>query len=84
MYGIIGIWFCYCKDFIILKQLSSLLENKNLLHPGYSSIVGIIMVGVGLLLAIMAFIQFRKNRDKNNYYYSSKLYMREIFSMDNK
>ena len=71
--ALMGFGFVIVKFTLFLKQLALLLETTNVSTKGYSAITGVIMVAIGVLIAILAFIQFNKNRKqlKNNYFVSS-------------
>lgn len=62
---------------MFLKQLEFLLESKETLATtkGASSPVGVIIVGIGIVVAVLAFWNFKKheNQLKNNEYKPSSL-----------
>jgi len=70
-----GFGFVIVKFSLFLKQLSLLLETRDLPSKGYSSIVGVVMVAIGVIIAILAFLQYKKNEKqlKNNYFVSSSM-----------
>ena len=71
--ALMGFGFVIVKFSLFLKQLSLLLETRGLPSKGYSSIVGVVMVAIGVIIAILAFLQYKKNEKqlKNNYFVSS-------------
>ena len=73
--ALMGFGFVIVKFTLFLKQLSLLLDTTNVSTKGYSAITGVIMVAIGVLIAILAFIQYKKNRKqlKNNYFVSSSM-----------
>ena len=73
--ALMGFGFVIVKFSLFLKQLSLLLETNGPVSKGYSSIAGIIMVAIGVIIAIFAFLQYKNNEKqlKNNYYVSSSM-----------
>jgi putative membrane protein len=73
--ALMGFGFVIVKFTLFLKQLSLLLETKDIPSNGYSSVVGVVMVAIGVIIAILAFLQYKKNEKwiNNNYYVSSSL-----------
>lgn len=71
--ALMGFGFVIVKFTLFLRQLSLLLETRGISSKGYSEIVGVTMVTIGVIIAILAFIQYKKNEKqlKNNYYISS-------------
>src|ERR1700728_4416098 len=59
--GIMAFGFVVVKFSLFVKQISLLL-NKTLVIPqkGYSAILGIILVFVGAITAVLAYIRFKK------------------------
>ena len=59
--ALMGFGFVIVKFALFLKQISIMLEGK-LVTPskGFSAVVGVVMVGLGILIAIFAFWQFRR------------------------
>ena len=59
--ALMGFGFVIVKFALFLKQISIMLEDK-LVTPskGFSAVVGVVMVGLGILIAIFAFWQFRR------------------------
>jgi len=70
-----GFGFVIVKFSLFLKQLSLLFETRNVLPEGFSPIVGVVMVSVGVIIAILAFLQYKNNAKqlKNNYFVSSSM-----------
>ena len=73
--ALMGFGFVIVKFSLFLKQLSLLLESRGLPSKGYSSIVGVVMVAVGVMITILAFLQYKKNEEqlKNNYFVSTSM-----------
>jgi len=70
-----GFGFVIVKFTLFLKQLSLLLETSNVSTKGYSAIIGVIMVAIGVIIAILAFVQYKKNyrQLKRNFFVSSSM-----------
>jgi len=63
--GIMAFGFVVEKFALFIKQLSYFLGNPNIdkISPpshGYSSILGIFLVGLGALMGVLAFIRYKK------------------------
>jgi uncharacterized membrane protein YidH (DUF202 family) len=66
--GIMAFGFVVEKFALFIKQISYVLETSSLPgtpippppSPGYSSAVGIFLVGLGALLVVLAFIKYKK------------------------
>jgi putative membrane protein len=58
--ALMGFGFVIVKFTLFLKELSLLLETEDLSLKGYSSIVGVIMVALGVIIAILAYLQYKK------------------------
>jgi putative membrane protein len=79
--GIMAFGFVIEKFALFIKQMSILLGKSNVedaLPPsqGYSSIVGIFLVGLGTLLVLLAFVRYKKVEkqiDEDTYQSSSVL-----------
>ena len=73
--ALMGFGFVIVKFSLFLKQLSLLLETRGITSKGYSSIVGVVMVAIGVIIAILAFLQYKNNEKqlKNNYFVSSSM-----------
>ena len=65
-----GFGFVIVKFALFLKQLSLLLESNVVAAQEYSALVGVIMVAVGVMIAVFAFLQYKINSKhlQNNYY----------------
>ncbi|HCE57963.1 MAG TPA: hypothetical protein DER09_09115 [Prolixibacteraceae bacterium] len=73
--ALMGFGFVIVKFSLFLKQLSLLLETGGLPSKGYSSIVGVVMVAIGVIITILAFLQYKRNEKqlKNNYFVPSSM-----------
>lgn len=73
--ALMGFGFVIVKFSLFIKQLSLLLQTKDLPSNVYSSIVGVVMVAIGVIITILAFLQYKKNEKqlKNNYFVSSSM-----------
>ena len=73
--ALMGFGFVIVKFTLFLKQLSLLLETSSVPSKGYSSIIGVVMVAIGVIIAILAFLQYKRNEKwiKNNYFVSSSI-----------
>ena len=73
--ALMGFGFVIVKFTLFLKQLSLLLQTKGIPSKGYSSIIGVVMVAIGVIIAVLAFLQYKRNEKwiKNNYYFSSSM-----------
>ena len=79
--GIMAFGFVVEKFALFVKQMSfilgkSMLENAIPPSHGYSAIVGIFLVGFGALLALLAFVRYKKVErqiDEDKYQTSSGL-----------
>lgn len=73
--ALMGFGFVIVKFTLFLKQLSLLLETRDVPSHGYSSIIGVVMVAIGVMIAVFAFLQYKKNEKwiKSNYYASSSM-----------
>lgn len=73
--ALMGFGFVIVKFTLFLNEISSLLETKDISSKGYSAIVGVIMVALGVIIAILAFLQYKKyeNQLNNNSYVSSSM-----------
>ena len=59
--GIMGFGFIVVKFSMFTKQISLIIDEKlTLTHISYSGIIGVLLVAIGSLTAIMAFINFKK------------------------
>ncbi|MDY0343560.1 MAG: DUF202 domain-containing protein [Lentimicrobium sp.] len=68
--ALMGFGFVIVKFTLFLKQLSLLIEGSTLPSQGYSALVGVIMVAVGVVVALFAFIQYKINNKhlQDNYF----------------
>lgn len=76
--ALMGFGFVIVKFSLFLEQFSLTLGAKYNPSREYGEIVGIIMLGMGLLFALLAFIQYKNNEKKLNnkqYFPSSRLYL---------
>jgi len=73
--ALMGFGFVIVKFTLFLKQLSLLLETSSVPSKGYSSVIGVVMVAIGVIIAILAFLQYKRNEKwiKNNYFVSSSI-----------
>ena len=73
--ALMGFGFVIVKFTLFLKQLSLLLQTRGIPSKGYSSIIGVVMVAIGVIIAVLAFLQYKRNEKwiKNNYYFSSSM-----------
>lgn len=67
--------FVIVKFTLFLKELSLLIETKDVSSKGYSSMVGVIMVALGVILSLLAFIRYKKYEKQlnNNSYVASSM-----------
>jgi putative membrane protein len=75
--GIMAFGFVVVKFSLFVKQLTLLLGKEYLIHQkGYSATVGIVLVAVGSLTSILAYIRYKateKQINNNEYVNSSFL-----------
>ncbi|NRT12481.1 YidH family protein [Flavobacterium sp. 14A] len=76
--GIMAFGFVVVKFSLFIKQISLLLGKDHSLPPqhGYSSIIGIILVAVGAVVLLLAYLKFKKTEQQlndENFVPSSKL-----------
>ena len=67
--GIMAFGFVVVKFTLFMKQLSiivekSTIENTIIPTSGFSAVVGIFLVGLGTLLVLLAFLRYKKLKDK--------------------
>ncbi|HDS07595.1 MAG TPA: DUF202 domain-containing protein [Bacteroides sp.] len=60
--GLMGFGFVIVKFALFIKQLTGLLDTDDIPAKAYSSIVGVVMVGLGVIIAILALFQFKRNQ----------------------
>lgn len=67
--------FVIVKFTLFLKEISLLIETKDVSSKGYSSMVGVIMVALGVILSLLAFIRYKKYEKQlnNNSYVASSM-----------
>jgi len=74
--ALMGFGFVIVKFSLFLKEISLLLEKKGVSSKEYSALVGVIMVVLGVIIAVLAFLQYKKHEKQLNhdtYTSSSKL-----------
>ena len=73
--ALMGFGFVIVKFAFFLREISSLLEKDGVSSKGYSAIVGVIMVALGVIIAVLAFLHYKRyeNQINNNLYVSSTL-----------
>ncbi len=59
--AIMGFGFVVVKFALFIKQISLVLNNKQTVLPGkgYSSDIGILLLGIGVLMAFYSYIRYR-------------------------
>lgn len=79
--SLIGLGFVIVKFTIFLKQVSKVIESDELdldsfLSNEFSSVIGVLMIAIGIALSIFAYIQLKKNENQiNNNDYSSSTFL---------
>ncbi len=75
--GIMGFGFVVVKFSLFIKQITLALGAKAVVHQtGNSQRIGILLVGVGALTIILAFMRYQKTHtliNQGSYYHSSTL-----------
>lgn len=73
--AIMGFGFVVVKFSMFVRQIAVMLDGPALPQPkGYSATIGIILVGLGALTSILAFLNYRKvKRQIDNNSYSSSV-----------
>ncbi|MDO9255111.1 MAG: DUF202 domain-containing protein [Bacteroidales bacterium] len=75
--GIMAFGFVVVKFSLFVKQISLLLGKETIIHQGgYSSIMGIVLVSVGTITSILAYIRYKqteKQLKEGKYEHSSIL-----------
>lgn len=75
--GIMAFGFVVVKFSLFVKQISLLLGKETILHQrGYSAIMGIVLVSVGTITSILAYIRYKQTEKQlkaGNYEHSSIL-----------
>lgn len=72
----IGLGFVVEKFSLFLKQLSFILGVKKTIPTGHASVAGIVMVAIGIVITVLAFIQYiryKSELNKGTFYASSLL-----------
>lgn len=71
--ALMGFGFVIVKFTFFLKEISLLLESSIDSSKGYSAMVGVIMITLGVILAMLAYLQYKKNEKQinNSLYVSS-------------
>jgi putative membrane protein len=76
--ALMGFGFVIVKFSLFLEQLSLTFQTTNITSREYGEIFGIVMIAMGLLFTLLAFIQYKNNEKKLNskhYIPSSRLYL---------
>jgi len=61
--GIMAFGFVVVKFSLFVKQLAGILGKQVTVHQrGYSAVLGIVLVAVGMVTSILAFIRYKKTR----------------------
>lgn len=74
--GIMAFGFVVVKFSLFVKQLTMLLGKQQVIQQkGYSSIMGIVLVAIGAVTSILAYIRYKKTEKQisENVYQSSPL-----------
>jgi putative membrane protein len=75
--GIMAFGFVVVKFSLFVKQIALLLNKQDPVHvKGYSAILGIVLVFVGTITAVLAYIRYKnveKQLEEGNYQHSSFL-----------
>ena len=74
--GIMAFGFVVVKFTLFIKQISLLLGKEVIIHQhGYSSFIGVFLVGVGAFTTILAYLRYAriKKQLNNNSYESSSM-----------
>lgn len=68
--GLMGFGFVIVKFTLFIKHLYLILETPDEISRNYSSVVGIVMVALGVIIAILSLIQYKINEKqlKENFY----------------
>jgi len=81
--GIMAFGFVVVKFSLFVKQLTLLLGKQNSIpQKGYSSIMGIVLVAVGMFTFILAYVRYKKTEKQinQNTYQSSSLLISVLVS----
>lgn len=60
--ALMGFGFVIVKFTIFLKEISAYLDNEHASSTGYSTMVGIAMVALGVVIALMAYYQYTRTK----------------------
>lgn len=75
--GLMAFGFVVVKFSLFVRQVSSLLGKDNLIqNRGYSAVVGIILVAVGMITSVLSYARYRKTQkqiSEGNYSHSTIL-----------
>ncbi|MBN2813024.1 MAG: DUF202 domain-containing protein [Bacteroidales bacterium] len=58
--ALMGFGFVIVKFSLFLKEIAIMLESPGASAKGYSSLVGVIMVALGVIIAFWAFVQYKR------------------------
>lgn len=78
--GIMAFGFVVVKFSLFVRQISLILEKDHppvIHHTGYSAILGIVLVGIGVLTSIMSYVRYRYTNKQldDGYYAHSSLFI---------
>ncbi|HEY5392576.1 MAG TPA: DUF202 domain-containing protein [Hanamia sp.] len=75
--GLMAFGFVVVKFSLFVRQISALLGKENLIqNRGYSTIVGIVLVAVGMITSVLSYARYRKTKkqiSEGNYNHSTLL-----------
>lgn len=74
--ALMGFGFVVVKFALFIRQISSAVAQKEIVpSKGYSAIIGVLMVALGALIAMLAYIRYRQVEKQllNRNYFPSKL-----------
>lgn len=83
--ALIGLGFVIVKFTLFLRQLSLMFETTETSSGGYSSLAGLVIIAMGIIIVLFAFFRYRnyKNQlNKNTFYSSSTLLSKGFPSME--
>ncbi len=71
--ALMGFGFVIVKFALFLTQISLLIDGKVISSKLNSSLVGVIMIGLGIFIVLLAFFQFKKHEEQlnNKLFYTS-------------
>lgn len=65
--GIMAFGFVVVKFSLFVKQISLILGKTNIIAPkGYSGVVGIVLVVVGMVTAVMSYLRYKHSEKQLN------------------